>query len=234
MHIGILQADQHDIHIEQQYGTYSDMFQHLFYQVDNQVNFTTYQVIDKKYPEAINECDGYLITGSKESVYDNHPWIDTLRKFIVDISHHDTKLIGICFGHQIIADALGGKVEKSKSGWGVGVTSSLVTETDSWMHPAMKQFSLLVSHQDQVVQLPHGATGFSGDVFCPHSGFRIGRKFLTFQGHPEFTVEYLKQSMLARKHLLGDELYNDALDSLTNETHHNEIAKWILNFISGV
>ncbi|VAX01720.1 Glutamine amidotransferase, class I [hydrothermal vent metagenome] len=234
MHIGLLQADRHDIHIEQRYGSYSDMFQHLFHQVDSDVNFTTYQVIDNHYPETINECDGYLITGSKESVYDNLPWIKQLRKFIVDVSHHDTKLVGICFGHQIIAEALGGKVEKAKNGWGIGVSSSLVVESNSWMHPAMKQFSLLVSHQDQVVQLPADATCFADSVFCRYAGFRIGRKIVSFQGHPEFSTDYLKERMLLRKPLFDDELYNDALDSLKNQTQHLEIAKWILNFFSGV
>jgi len=234
MHIGLLQADRHDINVENEFGTYSDMFQHLFHQVDSEINFSTYQVIDKQYPESLNECDGYLLTGSKESVYDKQPWIDTLRQFIVDVSHQDSKLVGICFGHQIIADALGGKVEKSKNGWGIGVTSSLVTESNSWMHPELKQFSLLVSHQDQVVTLPNGAVCFADNVFCPYSGFRIGRKILTFQGHPEFSVDYLKNRMLLRRKLYGEELYADALDSFKNETQHLEVARWILNFISGV
>ncbi|MFV1983016.1 MAG: GMP synthase [Thiohalomonadales bacterium] len=232
MHIGLLQADRHDINIEQQFGTYSDMFQQLFHQADSDVNFTTYQVIDSKYPESINECDGYLITGSKESVYDKQPWIESLRKFVVDISHQESKLVGICFGHQLIADALGGKVEKSKNGWGVGVTSSLVTEPNSWMVPPKQKFSLLVSHQDQVVKLPDGAICFADNEFCPYSGYRIGRKILSFQGHPEFTVDYLKNRMLLRKKLYGEKLYNDAFDSLKNDTQHLEIAKWILNFFN--
>lgn len=230
MRIGLLQAERHDIHVEKEFGTYSEMFLRLFHRVDTNIDFSTYQVTDNKYPESINECDGYLITGSKESVYDKLPWIDTLRKFVVDVSHSDNKLVGICFGHQMIADALGGKVEKSKNGWGVGVTSCLVTESNSWMHPQMKQFSLLVSHQDQVVKLPDGASCFADNVFCPQSGFRIGRKILTFQGHPEFSVDYLKERMLLRRALFGEELYNDALNSLKNETQHLEVARWILNF----
>jgi len=234
MHIGILQSDRHDIDIEQRFGTYSDMFQRMFHKVDSEVNFTTYQVIEQHYPESINECDGFLLTGSKESVYDAQPWIDTLRQFVIDAARADTKLVGICFGHQLIADALGGKVEKAKNGWGIGVTSSLVTESNSWMHPHLKQFSLLVSHQDQVVALPDGATCFADNIFCPYSGFRIGRQILTFQGHPEFSVDYLKDRMLMRRKLFEKELYNDAVDSLKNETQHLEVAKWILNFFSGV
>lgn len=234
MHIGLLQADRHDIDVEKRFGTYSDMFQRLFHQVDSEVNFTTYQVIDKKYPESISECDGYLVTGSKESVYDDHPWIDALRKFIVDVSRQDSKLVGICFGHQIIADALGGKVEKSKNGWGIGASSSLVVEQNSWMHPELRQFSLLFSHQDQVVALPERAHCITRSAFCPYAGFRIGRKILTFQGHPEFSVDYLKDRMLLRKSLFSEKLYDDALDSLNNETQHNEVARWILNFFGGV
>lgn len=234
MHIGILQADRHDIDVEHRFGTYSSMFQHLFHQVNSDVNFTTYQVIDQRYPDSLDECDGYLLTGSKESVYDAQPWIDKLRHFIVDVYKSNTKLVGICFGHQMIADALGGKVEQAKNGWGLGVTSSLVTELNSWMHPEMKEFSLLVSHQDQVVKLPDGAICFADNVFCPYSGFRIGRKVLTFQGHPEFSVDYLQERMLMRKALYDKALYEDAVDSLKDETQHLEVARWILNFLSGV
>jgi GMP synthase-like glutamine amidotransferase len=234
MHIGLLQAERHDINIEQKFGTYSQMFQRLFHKLNSEINFTTYNIVKKQYPDSLNECDGYLITGSKESVYDDIPWIDTLRKFIIDTARQETKLVGICFGHQLIADTLGGTVEKSKNGWGVGVYESQVVEPNSWMHPEMKQFSLLVSHQDQVIELPDGATNLASNSFCSNSAFRIGRKVLSFQGHPEFTVDYLKDRMLFRKEILGDTVYNEALNSLDRETQQLEIARWIINFIEGM
>ncbi len=231
MHIGILLTERHDINVENRYGSYSDMFQRLFHQVDSYITFTTYRVIDNKYPEALNDCDAYVITGSKESVYDDLPWINTVRKFIVNAVRHNTKLVGICFGHQLIADTLGGKVEKHADGWGVGVMKSTVTESNSWMHPALDDFSLLVSHQDQVVELPDGATRIAENNFCVNSAFRIGRKVLCFQGHPEFEVDYLEERLTLRRERIGEGRYFDAIQTLNLKTQHVDIAHWIVNFM---
>ena len=185
MRIGILEADALEPDIRKKYGSYAEMFQRLFLSVNDQLKFNIYQVMDGDYPESIYECDAYLITGSKFSVYDNEPWIIKLRDYIVSLHQHHRKLIGVCFGHQIIADALDGLTEKTVRGWGVGNVVSQIEKEKSWMGHAKKQFSLLVSHQDQVTRLPTEAELIAGNEFCPNASFQIANHILTFQGHPE-------------------------------------------------
>ena len=151
MRIGILEADWLGKETQEKYGSYGDMFRILLSSVDEQLLFQTYQVTELEYPEHINECDAYLITGSKDSVYENKPWIMQLQKYITILSDHSKKLIGICFGHQLVDQALGGRVEKSERGWGIGLAQSAVVKTKPWMIPASEKFVLLVSHQDQVI-----------------------------------------------------------------------------------
>lgn len=164
MQIGILEAENLKPEIIKQYGSYSDMTQALLRSVDLQLEFQNYTVVNGEYPEDIDECDAWLITGSKASAYENADWIKQLESYIKILAQQQKKLIGICFGHQLIAQALGGKVEKSDKGWGVGVMASKVELNKPWMQPTQHQFSLLVSHQDQVVELPPGAERIAGSA----------------------------------------------------------------------
>ena len=116
LRLGILNADELTPDVEEKFGNYNTMFESLF--SNSLFEFNFYQVTQKTFPENINECDAYLISGSKYSAYDNFPWVDLLKEFIVKLNENNRKLIGICFGHQIIAEALGGKVIKSLDGWG--------------------------------------------------------------------------------------------------------------------
>ncbi len=232
MKIGILEAEQLNTDIIQKFGSYADMTQALLWSVDNTLSFQTWSVVRGEYPQDMNECDAYLITGSKASVYDDVPWIRQLENYIVSLSEQRKKLIGICFGHQLIAQALGGAVEKSDKGWGVGIMSSSVLQTRKWMEPEKKGFSLLVSHQDQVVELPPNADCLASSDFCVNSSVQIGNHILTFQGHPEFSVEYARQSMDGRRELIGEQKYQQARASLQQVRDHKIIAAWILSFLA--
>lgn len=231
MKIGILEAEQLKPEILKKYGSYADMTMGLLRSVDKNVSFQTYQVTSGEYPINNNDCDAYLITGSKASAYDNEAWIKQLADYIKILADQQKKLIGICFGHQLIAHALGGRVEKSDKGWGVGIMSSKVLQTKSWMQPTLKNFSLLVSHQDQVVELPPDAEQIASSDFCMNSCYQIENHILTFQGHPEFAVEYAQQSMNKRREIIGEECYQQAQISLQQDIDHKMIARWILNFV---
>jgi len=231
MIIGILETDVLDKNIREIHGSYPDMFKTLLQSADKNILFQTYQVINLEYPQTIDDCDAYLITGSKFCAYDNELWINRLKEYVVELVGHQKKLIGICFGHQIIAQALDGQVERSEKGWGVGLYSSHVQNSKSWMQPVRDDFSLLVSHQDQVVKLPAQAELLASNDFCPNSGFTISNHVLTFQGHPEFNSEYLKYIMNKRRNVIGDEKYISAMCSLKNLVDSNVIAKWIVKYI---
>ena len=114
MKIGILNADTISPEWGKEYGQYPEMFSKIFWDVDSNIKFKTYEIQSNNFPQNINECDGYLITGSKADAYEDLPWILNLKSFVRTLDHYHKKIIGICFGHQIIAEALGGKVKNLK------------------------------------------------------------------------------------------------------------------------
>jgi GMP synthase-like glutamine amidotransferase len=233
--IGILHADDLAEEIINEYGDYADMFQDLLLSVDETLSFYTYQVTKSEYPSIVDECDAYLLTGSKFSVYDDEAWIRQLIKFITELHQQQKKLIGICFGHQLIAHALGGLVERSEKGWGIGIINSdveQIADKYGWLIPEKESFSLLVSHQDQVVELPPRAKLIASNAFCPNAGFQLGTSVLTFQGHPEFNVEYLKYIMGKRREIIGEEKYKQAFLSLEQPADHKLVAQWLVNFLN--
>ena len=229
--IGILEADTLDDDVIRRFGRYADSFSSLLSAVEPQLRFKTYHVTEQEYPQDVNTCDAYLITGSKASCYDDIDWIHRLKRFVRDCWEREIKLLGICFGHQLIAEALGGTVEKSHKGWGIGLARSEVTHTPDWLFPQQPCFNLLVSHQDQVTRLPDEASLIATNDFCPISGYRINHTVLTFQGHPEFSRDYLNHIMTQRREHIGEQAYQQGVKSLKQIEDNELVARWIVNFI---
>lgn len=231
MKIGVLKTDDVREQLVGEFGEYPDMFAQLLRSQDPSLEFVTYDVQRGHYPEDIDEVGAYLITGSKTGVYEDKEWIPPLMAFVRRL--HDAKkpTIGICFGHQLIAQALGGKVRKSDKGWGIGVHSYEVQETPAWMSEPLQQFNLPVSHQDQVEKLPHGARVLASSDFCPMAMVQVGRHMLTMQAHPEFTKPYSKSLMELRRDAFGEELVEKGQDSLQNDIHESAVARWMLEFL---
>jgi len=231
--IGILEADIMDDDVQKRYGGYLDMFEKLLSAADAQLAFQTYQVKLQQYPQHIHECDVYLITGSKSSCYEDVDWIHRLKQFVVDCVEQEKKLLGICFGHQLIAHALGGRVQKSDKGWGIGMVSSDVTHTAHWIMPKQQQVNLLVFHQDQVTRLPPKASLVASNDFCPIASYHVDGSILTFQGHPEFNHGYLQYLMTKRRDIIGEQAYQQGMESLQQDEDNELVAQWIVNFIRG-
>ena len=175
MKIGILQTGHSPDEVRGALGDYSDMFARLL--GGHGFDFVTFNVVDGEFPAGPDDADGWLITGSKHGAYEDHPWIPPLEDLIRAIRDAGKPLIGVCFGHQIIAQALGGKVEKFAGGWAVGPTNydfgDEIMTLNAW-------------HQDQVTVLPEGAKVLASNDFCANAALAYGDTILTIQPHPEF------------------------------------------------
>lgn len=234
MIIGILQADPVYPELRERFGNYPAMFRVLLDRVGYEPppEFVTFDVENGEYPASLEACDGYLITGSKAGANDDAAWIRRLEAFVVACHEERIPLVGICFGHQLIAKALGGKVETTASGWGVGVHSHRIVAQAPFMSPPCRALSLLVSHRDQVVELPDGAELLASSDFCPIAMYRVGNHIYAQQSHPEFVREYARGMLERRREILGEARYREGIDSLTRETNEELVARWILNFFS--
>lgn len=229
MKIGILQCDRVRDKFVPQYGQYPEMFSALLKKADPTLIFTAYDAEQGDLPSHIDAADAYLITGSHHGVNDNLPWIAQLEVFVRALHLAQKKMVGICFGHQLIAKALGGKVINSPKGWGVGMSKNKITQQKSWMYPSRGSLNLLVCHQDQVVELPPGAELLASNDLCPFYMLQLGNN-LTIQGHPEFSKAYFQAIIEDRRDVLGKEVYEQGLQSLHLEKHDEIFAQWMVNF----
>ncbi|MGU5765186.1 glutamine amidotransferase-related protein [Aeromonas allosaccharophila] len=232
MRLGILDCDRLDPDLADRFGpVYSEMFIRGFAALAPELEFRVWSALDGELPEDLHECDAWLITGSRHDAYSDIPWIQALRAWIRQAHDADVKLAGICFGHQVIAQALGGEVVKSTKGWGLGVVVHPMLADAPWMAPARDQIRILASHQDQVALLPPGATRLAGNDFCPNFMFLQGDHIVAIQGHPEFSVEYNRALIERRRGLLPDERYQSSLSSLEGEVDSATMMQWLLQFL---
>ena len=235
MKIAILETGRTNEKMKPIHGDYPDLFL-TFFKSDERFadfSFSVVPVLDGVLPDAATDYDGYLVTGSKTGVYDDEPWIAPLMQLLRAIHAADIPLAGICFGHQIIAHALGGHAAKSTKGWGLGVREFSLETKPSWIKDA-DNLRLIHIHQDQVEQLPDGATLVGGTNFCPNAMYFIGDNVFSMQGHPEFTTAYTDALFEARGEVMGEERVADARTTyeLGDENGHDGllVAGWIMNF----
>ncbi|GGC09981.1 glutamine amidotransferase-related protein [Dyadobacter sediminis] len=230
MKVGLLECDhvrEDLLHIA---GDYRQMFPALFSKVAPGWEFVFYDVCNGHFPASAEECDVYICSGSKSSVYDQEEWILQLKQFVKDIYQSEKKYIGVCFGHQMLGEALGGKVQKSDSGWCVGVHSFQIIKKENWMQPEQDSLNLLMMCQDQVVKLPPESILLAQSENCPNAMFRVGERMLGIQAHPEFPKIYDKALMELRTERIGQAKVDSGIASLEWPTHETIAAEWIRNF----
>lgn len=220
MKIGILLAGHAPEQLLDRTGDYDAMFRQLL--AGHGFSFETFNVVDMEFPDRADACDGWLITGSRHGVYEDHPFIAPLEALIRDAYGADIPVVGICFGHQIIAQALGGKVEKFAGGWAVGPQSY------DWEGETV---ALNAWHQDQVTALPEGAQVLAGNGFCRYAALAYGKRAWSVQPHPEYDAAFMEGLIRYRgPGVVPDEQMRRGLASLDKPVDSPAIATRIARF----
>ncbi|HFE39303.1 MAG TPA: GMP synthase [Gammaproteobacteria bacterium] len=230
MKLGILQCDSVLEKFQPQFGNYPEMFIQLFHTIDPTIRFAIYNVTRGEYPRTPHTCDAYVTTGSKASVYDDLPWLTEFKHFLRLLYAEKIKLLGVCFGHQLIAEVFGGKTENSPKGWGVGVSVSQIVAPKTWMQAPLDRLQIIVSHQDQVTRLPENAQLLASNDFCPYAMYQLGETIISLQGHPEFSKAYAEALINFRELKIGRETCQAGLRSLELDTHEHLFTQWVINF----
>lgn len=207
-------------------GDYPELFTALL--APHGIDVVPYDVVDAgRFPVSLDERDVWICSPSRSSVYDGDPWIGEVEDLIRELVATERPYVGVCFGHQLLAQALGGRVEPAATGWGVGVQPYEVVAREPWMRPNVERFRLIASHQDQVVDAPAGARVVASSDYCPVAAIAVGERAWSVQGHPEFTAPLADHLLAGRVDLIGPERVAGARESLVDPTDHDTIASWI-------
>ncbi len=183
-----------------------------------------------RLPEDPGEFQGAIITGSAAGVYDDLPWIAPLIDWLRS-ARGKTRLVGICFGHQVMAHAFGGHVAKSDKGWGVGLHRYQVLADEPWMFPRAASIAIPVSHQDQVLSPPADARVIAASDFTPFAGLAWDDA-MSFQCHPEFQPDYAAALVESRRGTrIPEALAEEALASLAKTNDRAVLTAWIRAFL---
>jgi len=231
MKVAILECDHAPERLLTQFGDYSDMIRHMLDTTGNKFDFDIFDCRRGDYPANLDIYDFFITTGSKADAYDDSPWIKQLIEFIHRLDEEEKKLIGICFGHQIIAMARQGRVEKSDKGWGIGIANNRIITTPDWMGVRRPELNIIVSHQDQVTDIPDDALVIAASDFCPYFVVQWNDHFLSIQGHPEWNNDYSRALINDRRDIIPGERVEAGLNSLVEQPDNALFTQWILDFI---
>lgn len=225
--IAILETGAPPPALAARHGDYPAMFRAL---LGEGFEFETFDVQAGQWPDA-GVFDAAIITGSAAGVYEDAPWIGDLLDWI-RAAKGRTRLVGICFGHQAMAQALGGRVEKSERGWGVGLHRYQVASDEPWMSPAATAVAIPASHQDQVVEKPIDARVLLRSDFTPFAGLAWGEDAISFQAHPEFSPAFATELTAGRHDRIDPALVERAVDSLKAPDDRALVGRWIRAFVT--
>ena len=196
------------------------------------VELVRYDLDHDRFPDSVRECDGWILSPSRCSVYDAHPWIASAEDLLRELLATETPYVGICFGHQLAAQALGTPVRRAADGWQVGIHDYEVVASRPWMRPQRSSVALIASHEDQVTAVPDGAELLLRSPGCPIAGLTIGDRAWTLQPHPEFVPDLADDLLGRRVELIGASEVAAARATLTGPLDGPIIAGWIRAFFA--
>jgi GMP synthase-like glutamine amidotransferase len=232
--LGILQTN-HDKSVEvgDAFPDDAHRFRDLFDRLDDRFEYRIYMTIGGEVPQDLDEQDAFMITGSPLSVLDQHVFTDDLMDFIRRCDAAKKPLLGACFGHQAIALALGGRVERSPHGYNVGIQDTHFRVQKPWMDPAHQSLPMYVFHEDQVTELPVGCELIGSSAKCEIASFAKGHHIFTTQAHPEFTHEFMSCVLgFTASHMPPADVAQ-ARASMSSSARGDIFALWAASFFKG-
>ena len=232
MKIGILQTGTVPAELFDSHGPYVTVFERMLQRADPDFSATLWDVnVKHDIPASPFDADGWIVTGSKHGVYEDHPWIEPLKAFLRTAHEARAPIVGVCFGHQILAEALGGKVAKSDRGWGCGIHEYTLRQKLPWMDETRETIAIQAMHQDQVISKPPGATVLADSPFCPYAGLTYGDTAMSVQPHPEFDAEFERKIIEVRRGpVIPEAVADEALARVDGPTDSEMFGRWITNF----
>lgn len=227
MKLAVLETGAPPEELVGRFGTYAGMYRHMLALA---APLPRYDVAAGELPKRPEEHGAYIVSGSPAGVYEPLPWIADLTGFLQQAKGR-AKLVGICFGHQAMAQAFGGRVTKSDRGWGVGLHDYAIAERQPWMDDAAS-VAIPASHQDQVIEQPPESVITLASSFTPIAGLAWpDQAAISFQFHPEFQAAYAKALIQTRRNRLSQP--DAAIASLDRPNDNGKVANWIAGFLNG-
>lgn len=230
MRVAILDADILRDTLQPQYHSYGRMFVALLQRQGVDWTLDVFTVIRGEYPDSAYDYDAFLITGSQYDAFSDTDWVVRLRAYVRSLYQQGKPLVGVCFGHQLLAHALGGEAGRAGQGWGLGVMTYPLATIPPFAD-GDDPVDLIVSHRDQVTALPPGAELLLGNEFCPLAAFYIPRRVLAIQGHPEFSEAYARALLHYRREQVPEEQLIRAEQSFTRAHDGERVGGWIRAFL---
>lgn len=239
MKIGVLSCGPVARDLVGEYGEYDRVFRDWLGAYDPSLTFDGYDVHKSQFPDGPDAADAWILSGSKYGVYEEHDWIEPLKAFIRDCVAAEAPMIGVCFGHQIMAEALGGKAEKWSGGWNLGPKTYATADFPDWTPELAEAVTLHAIHQDQVTTPPPDATVVMRHDQCAAAALVYGDMAkpygISIQPHPEFSDEYTGQLIeLRRGNAFPEPDSAAALGDLGAKLDRDWAAAWFLAFLKQV
>jgi GMP synthase (glutamine-hydrolysing) len=148
---------------------------------------------------------GIIVTGSAASVTERAPWILRVEDYLARAVQAEQAVLGICFGHQLLGQALGGLVERNPRGREMGTVKFQILVDDPLLDRSIQPALAHATHVDSVTVLPPGAQILATTALEPHAAVRFGRRAWGVQFHPEFDAQVMTEYVETRSQLLADE-----------------------------
>jgi GMP synthase-like glutamine amidotransferase len=229
----ILENDYLDPAIEATYVGYGAMFERLLRDAGASGTFDIFNTVKGQYPDTFDGYDAVFLTGSRADAFSQEPWVVVLRGKVEALLASKKKLIGVCFGHQLIALCMGARVGRAPQGWGAGRLQYQWLAPDFPQAQGREDVALLASHQDQVFDLPPGARLLATSEFCPVAAFSVADHVFCVQPHPEFVEDYSAFLLNKRRPMLGEDKYATCIQSLEHGHDGEAVARMMVAFIEG-